>query len=545
MALFSKKTQNAAASAPAVDSVAAQAQTQAVVQQAVADTAQVAQTTQAAQTTQVAQAVPVDQNVQVAQDVQATDPNAGVINGQTYITDNQWFQHPVDTNLVSNAESTDPVQTAKKKTGKNDPNSALGELQADGTYKDARGRIRRPMKRYSYEIKNGVGKKEKGNFDAESEDDVRSFLLSCEYEVLSIKERSSSDIDIKLFEKLKAGDLSFSLTQLATYIRAGIPLVDSMRILAKQATKPFIKKSYSQLVYELLKGENLSDAMLSQGTFYPQLLINMVKTSEMTGDLPSILDDMAEYYTSMDQTRKEMKSALTYPAVVLTIAFAVLIFMLTYLVPQFSSMFEGQGAELPAITRTILAISDFIKTKWWILLIVIVGSIVAFTQCFKRILPFRVGVQTFLMHLPVIKDIIIYNEISNFTKTFASLINHGVFITDSMEILSKITNNEIYKGIINKCLVNLSKGDTVSSAFRGEWAVPVVAYEMIVTGETTGQLGQMMDKVATHFQHLHKSVIDSMKSLLEPFLICFLAVVVGVILISIVEPMFAIYNTVQ
>ena len=150
-----------------------------------------------------------------------------------------------------------------------------------------------------------------------------------------------------------------------------------------------------------------------------------------------------------------------------------------------------------------------------------------------------------LMHIPVVKDIIIYNEIANFTKTFASLLNHGVFITDSMEILSRITSNEIYKRIIAKTLENLGKGDSISSAFRGEWAIPIVAYEMIVTGETTGQLGLMMEKVAAHFQMLHKNVIDQMKSLVEPILICFLAVVVGIILISIIQPMFSIYSQIK
>ena len=114
-----------------------------------------------------------------------------------------------------------------------------------------------------------------------------------------------------------------------------------------------------------------------------------------------------------------------------------------------------------------------------------------------------------------------------------------------MEILSKITNNEIYKRIINTTLISLSKGDSISSAFKGEWAVPVVAYEMLVTGETTGQLGTMMEKVSNHFQNLHKNMIDQMKSLIEPILICFLAVVVGVILISIIQPMFSIYGQIQ
>ena len=410
---------------------------------------------------------------------------------------------------------------------------------------DKNKRVARPVRRYRYTIINGVGKKEQGTFEAETEAEVRNFLQMQDYQVLEVKERSKSDIDIGGNGKISASDLSFSLTQLSTYLRAGIPLSDSVRILAKQSRKANLKHHYNQLVYQLLKGENLSDAMEMQGKVFPKLLINMVKTAEMTGDLPSILDDMAEYYTSMEQTRKQMKSAMTYPAVVLTIAIGVLIFMLTYLVPQFTSMFEDQGAELPALTKAIVGVSGFIIQKWYWLLIGVAAVIAIFYLLFTKVQGFRKAIQIILMHMPVTKDVIIYNEMANFSKTFASLLNHSVFITDSMEILSKITENEVYKGIINKTLENLAKGDSISSAFRGEWAIPVVAYEMIVTGESTGQLGAMMEKVAAHFQMLHKNVIDQMKSLIEPIMIVFLAAIVGVILVSIIQPMFSIYSQIK
>lgn len=409
---------------------------------------------------------------------------------------------------------------------------------------DKKEKVKKPLKRYKYTIINSLGKKENGTFDAEEENDVRNYLLGLDYQVLDVSERSKSDIDIGS-NKIKAADLSFSLTQLSTYIKAGIPLADAVKILAKQTKRPALKKSFNQLVYQLLKGESLSSAMLLQDEVYPQLLVNMVKTAEMTGDLPSILDDMSEYYTSMDQTAKQMKSAMTYPAVVMTIAIAVLIFMLTYLVPQFTQMFQENGTELPKLTQMIVDVSNFIKEKWYLIIIILVIVIGGFYLAFTRIQPFREKVQILLMHTPVFKDIIIYNETANFTKTFASLLNHGVFITDSMEILSKITSNEVFKRIISKTLENLAKGDSISTAFRGEWAIPIVAYEMIVTGESTGQLGQMMEKVASHFQMMHKNVIDQMKSLVEPIMICFLAVIVGTILIAIIQPMFAMYENVK
>lgn len=400
------------------------------------------------------------------------------------------------------------------------------------------------LKPFKYTVINAMNKKENGTFDAEDIEEVRSYLESQDYKVLSIKPRGAGDIEIGS-SKLSPEDLSFTLTQLSTYIKAGIPLVDSVKILAKQAIKPGQKKIWGQVVYELLHGENFSVALEKQGKVFPPLLVNMVKTSEMTGDLPSILDDMSEYYTSMNATRKQMKSAMTYPIVILTLCFGVLIFMLVYLVPQFSSMFEANDAKLPNITLTVLGVSNFVQEYWLWLILGIVAFVLLFMYLFKKVISFRTFIQTLLMKMPVVSKIIIYNEIANFTKTFASLINHGVFITDSMEILSKITNNEVYKMIISKTMENLQKGDTVSSAFRGQWAVPVVAYEMIVTGENTGQLGLMMEKVAKHFQTMHKSVIDQMKSLMEPMMMIVLAGIVAVILLSIVTPMFSMYEQID
>lgn len=471
--------------------------------------------------------------------------NAGILQPQN-------IQQPVipQTNIQTMQQQVQPqtttTTTSQASNQQNTPsNSSLST--SDLTQKvetDKRGRAKKPIISYRYTVINGMGKRESGTFDAETENDVRNFFLSLNYQVLEVKVRSKLDVDIS-GGKFNASDLSFALTQLSTYLKAGIALADAVKILAKQSKKPAIRKSFYELVYQLLKGESLSEAMDMQSKVYPKLLINMVKTAEMTGDLPSILDDMAEYYTSIDQTRKQMKSAMTYPVIVLIIAIGVLIFMLVYLVPQFSALFESNGAELPALTLAVMGVSNFIQHNWIILLIGTLTFLFVFYELYTHIQKFRETIQVILMHFPIFKDIIIYNEVANFTKTFASLLNHGVFITDSMEILSKITSNEIYKKIIHKTLENLGKGDSISTAFKGEWAVPVVAYEMIVTGETTGQLGQMMEKVAAHFQSLHKNVINQMKSLVEPLLMCFLAVVVGIILLSIIQPMFSIYSQIK
>ena len=402
-----------------------------------------------------------------------------------------------------------------------------------------------PLISFRYKVKGSSGKIINGTFEGPSADEVRLFLQNEGYEVIEVVPRKFYDIDINIGGKFTAADLSFSLTQLSTYLKAGIALIDSVRILEKQSEKAEQRKVYQKVVYELLKGQDLSAAMEKQGDKFPPLLVNMIKTAELTGDLTSVLDDMADYYTSKEETRKAMVSAMTYPVIVLCIAIGVIIFILVSIVPQFVEMYEDNDAEIPAITTFVMNASDFIVNYYAFIIVGVVVFVGLFVYLYKKNKTFRKNVQLVLMHIPVFSQIIIYNEVYNFTKTFASLLNHGVFITDSMEVLAKITNNEIYKEIIARTIINLNKGVNISESFKGQWAFPVAAYEMIVTGEKTGQLGLMMEKVANYYQVLHKTLVKQMQSFIEPLMIAFLALIVGTILLSIVVPMFDIYGKIQ
>lgn len=396
---------------------------------------------------------------------------------------------------------------------------------------------------FKYTVKMSNGTLYKGTFDAETIDDVRIFLSNEGYEIINIVPRSKLDVDINFgSDKISNSDLSFALIQLSTYIKAGIPLIDSMRILSRQTSKSNIKRIYDRVVYELVMGESFSNALEKQGNAFPKMLINMIKTAEMTGDLAGTLDEMADYFGQIEKARKQMLSAMIYPAVIFTLAIAAMAFIILFVVPQFVEMFEDNSATLPAITVFIINLSNFMGKYWYVILIVLALVILIYRWLFKNIKVFRKTMQTIFMKMPVVGNIIIYNQVATFTRTFASLLNHSVYITDSMEILSKISNNEIYKEIINRTLIGLSKGAKISDSFRGEWAFPIVAYEMLVTGENTGQLGLMMEKVADHYQELHSNAVTALKSLIEPVIICFLAVGVGFIILSIILPMFELYN---
>ena len=403
---------------------------------------------------------------------------------------------------------------------------------------------------YRYKIKNADGKIEYGNFTALSKMDVNSFLLNEGVEVYKIENNQLIDFlygdSSVVGSKWSTKDLIFWLTQLSTYIKAGITLNDAIKILINQYGKQKDKKVTMQAIaYELTMGNTFSQALEKQGSKFPTLLINMLKAAEATGDLESTLDDMANYYTEMETTRKQMISAMTYPTIVIIFAIVVVCFIILYVVPQFEEIYASNGVTVTGLTAVVLAISKFLKTDAWMLLLAVIVAIIIFALAYKKIKAFRREVQVILMHIPVIKDIMIYNEIAIFTKTFASLLKNNVYITQSVEILSKITNNEIYKEIMYNTINNIVVGDKISKAFKNHWAVPDVAYNMIVTGESTGELAEMMDRVSHYYQEQHSSMVNNIKSFIEPLTIIFLAVVVGGIIISILVPMFDMYNQVS
>ena len=398
--------------------------------------------------------------------------------------------------------------------------------------------------RYKYIAYDKAGKQVKGYFDANRQIDVESFLTTQGYKIVEIKPVKVSKLSslLKFENEMRYKDLVFFLTQLSTYIKSGIPLTDSIAILENQTKSKKNKQLFGRIVYELNSGAQFSEALQRQGKVFPRLLVNMLKTSELTGNLTEVLDDMAAYYKTADSNRKQIISALTYPSVVLVIAVVVLTFLLIFIVPKFEGIFQQLGSELPSITVFLINLSGFVQRNIIKIILVFVALIIIFISLYRNIRKFKYGVQYVIMHIPVIKDILIYNEVVMFTKTFSSLIRHDVFITDSIEMLGNVTNNEIYKKIIKEAITNLSTGEGLAKALENKWDFPRIAYEMLLTGEKTGRLGMMMENVANYYEEEQKNLVQRLKSLIEPVMIIMLAGVVGVILLAIFIPMFSMYG---
>lgn len=402
---------------------------------------------------------------------------------------------------------------------------------------------------YRYLVRGKDGKLLKGYFPAFSKMDVYSYLTDEGYTVYEIVTNWSINFlhaDATAFkQKMKIKDLVFWLAQLSTYIRAGIALTDAVKILAKQDKRKKYKPVYESLIYELTMGESFSESLRKQGNVFPALLVNMIKSSELIGNIEDTLDEMADYYQEVEDTKRAVISAMAYPCVVLLFAIGIVIFMLTYIVPKFVGIYESMNAELNIVTVITLQISAFLRTQYVPLILGIVGFVVLYTVLYIKVKAFRTFMQTIFMKLPVVGNILTYKEMSLFARTFATLQKNNVLLTDSIDILAKITNNEIYKSIMNHTINNLIKGEKMSESFKDNWAIPDVAYYMILTGESTGELANMLEKIGDYYQKLEKNSVNMIKTFIEPVLIVFLAVVVGFILIAVVVPMFGIYSTIS
>lgn len=402
---------------------------------------------------------------------------------------------------------------------------------------------------WAYVARNYRGKKVKGYFYAYNKKDVQYFLESEGLDVVNIKTNKAIQMlnhGFRKNKKLKTKYLVFMLTELATYIKAGISLSEAIGIMARETKNLRFKNILREMRYDINSGDSFSKALMNRGDAFPPILVNMVKTSEMTGSLSEALEDMAIYFGDIEETRRQMISILTYPTIIFTFAVAVIMFIMVYVIPKFVDIYATmENTKIPHFTKTVMNVSGFFQNNLITILLIVIILLATFILLYRKIKEFRLFFQKIGMKLPFIGNIMIYNEVTIFSKTFSTLLRHDVFITDTMQILKELTNNEIYHDMIDETIENIKKGEEISIAFRDHWAFPLPAYEMIVTGEKTGKLADMMDQVSEYYSSLHRSSIMRLKSLIEPLIIVLLAIMVGAIILSVIVPMFSMYESVQ
>jgi type IV pilus assembly protein PilC len=350
--------------------------------------------------------------------------------------------------------------------------------------------------------------------------------------------------DITFGNPVKLQHLVIYLRQFATLLKAGVSVVESTRILARQTDSKPLKKALLDIEAELREGVQLSEASAKHGKIFTSMYINMVRAGEAGGNMDDTLERLADHYEKQHTTRQKVVAALSYPAVIAVLAIFVVIFLLVSIVPTFVGMFEDFGGELPAITKFVLAASGFMQTFWWLILLLILAIVVALSLL-KKNKQSKYYLDYAVLRMPVFGKMLQKAVLARMTRTLSSLFSSSVPILQALSIVENVVENEVIGRVVRDSRDALETGQSMTGPMKQHWAFPPLVTQMIAIGEETGSLDAMLGKVADFYEKEVETSTDQLKSLIEPIMIVILAGLVGTIVTSIMIPMFDIFNHVN
>jgi len=338
-------------------------------------------------------------------------------------------------------------------------------------------------------------------------------------------------------------DLAIFTRQFATMISAGLPLVQCLDILAKQSSKPSFGQIIGDVTREVEAGSTLSDGLGKHKDVFDDLFRNMVAAGETGGVLDEILMRLATYIEKADALKRKIQSAMVYPVVVLTVALGATAFMLIFIIPTFAKMFTDFGGELPLPTRIVLGLSGFLKMFWWVIGLVGVAVVFAFNGYYKTENGRRV-VDSIMLKVPVLGDVLLKGAVARFTRTLGTLIASGVPILGGLEITARTAGNKIIAEAIMTARASIREGETVSAPLKTSGVFPPMVVQMISVGEQTGALDEMLTKIAVFYEAEVDTAVDTLTSIIEPVMIVVMGGIVGTMVVAMYLPMFKLISVV-
>jgi type IV pilus assembly protein PilC len=399
---------------------------------------------------------------------------------------------------------------------------------------------------YTYRARDRAGNVVSATMEAQSERDVAAALRGKGMFVAEIKAPKTglnANVTIKMpawMDRPNLRDVMVFSRQFATVINAGLPVVQSLSILANQAEKQGMKAALKQIREDVETGSPLSDALAKHKSIFNRLYVYLVRAGEVSGNLDGILERVAAYFEKQAALRGKIKSAMTYPVVVLVIALAVTYFLLTGIVPQFAGILDQLGGELPLITQILVGISDYLRVFWWLNLIIIAAFVVGI-GFYYRTNNGRHVLDRLLLRTPVLGVLIQKSAIASFANTFGLLLKSGVNIVESIEITKGTAGNVIVEDILDEAKIGVQRGEQISVTLQKHPIVfPALVSSMVAIGEETGAVDSMLEKIAGFYEREVDEAVDGLTAALEPMLIVFLGGIVGFIVAGMFLPMFAI-----
>lgn len=339
-------------------------------------------------------------------------------------------------------------------------------------------------------------------------------------------------------------EIAFLSRQLATMMKSGVPMVTSLEIIEGGQKNPRMKKMVEQIRFDIEGGSSLHEAISKHPVQFDELYRNLVRAGESAGVLETVLETIANYKENLEALKGKIKKALFYPAAVIAVAILVCAIILIYVVPVFEETFKSFGAELPAFTQMIVAASRFMVSWWWLILIVIVGAGFLATYMFKRSPAFQHAVDKAILKVPVIGQIMHNSSIARFARTTAVTFKAGVPLVEALDTVAGATGNTVYEKAVHRMRDDVSVGYPLNMAMKQTQQFPHMVIQMTAIGEEAGALDSMLFKVAEYYEQEVNNAVDALSSLIEPFIMVVIGVMVGGLVIGMYLPIFKIAATV-
>lgn len=395
---------------------------------------------------------------------------------------------------------------------------------------------------FNYKVVDRDGKNKKGTIEAPNRDGAEKKLKSEGYSIMSLTEQSSPLGDISLFKKkVKSRDLGVFCKQFSAVIKAGVTIISALELMGDQIENKTLKKAIMDARTYVEKGGTLADAFRVNPDVFPPIMINMVAAGEMSGNLEICLDRLVEHFEKDNALTSKIKGAMTYPIVVLIVMVIVVIVVLVAVIPNFASMFEDMGTQLPLATRIMMAAADFVKYKWW-LLIIIIAAIVFGVKFFKKT-PF--GEQLFAnigLKAPIFGNLNVKTACSRFARTMSTLMASGISMIDAVEQVAKMMDNKIIRDGLMDAKVQVSKGVPLSKPLKDMEMLPPMLSAMTKIGEETGDIEEMLSKVADYYDEEVEAATNALTAAMEPMIMVVLACIVGMIVAAVYGPIMSMYD---
>jgi type IV pilus assembly protein PilC len=396
---------------------------------------------------------------------------------------------------------------------------------------------------YDYKGKTLGGKPVQGELKAKNRQELERYLRSNKILVTGVSKKPSQ-IQLRIGSGIRKIDISRFTRQFATMISAGLPMVQCLEILGAQMESPVFRKIIIEVKESVQSGSTLSEALGRHKKAFDDLYVNMVEAGEVGGALDTILVRLANYREKADKLIRKVKGALVYPIVVMVVAIGVTFAMLRFIVPVFAKMFAGLGAELPAPTKIVLGISQFLQSNTLFMIMGLIALGIGYRLFVKRP-DGRLFVDKMKLRLPMLGELIRKSAIARFTRTLSTLLSSGVSILDALNITARTSGNMVLQHAIRKSMLSIAEGETITAPLKDSGVFPPMVTQMISVGEKTGGLDEMLTKVADFYDEEVDAAVAALTSIIEPVIIVFMGGMIGCILIAMYLPMFDIIGKIN